>query len=550
LIKDVTMPKPLHLTSLKHFKGRPGPIVLIIMDGVGLGEKNAANAVHLANTPCLDALMTSSLYTELKAHGTSVGMPTDEDMGNSEVGHNTLGAGRIFEQGASLVKKALKTESLFKGSTWRNAVGNTLEKHTSLHFIGLLSDGNVHSHIDHLKQMISKAVSEGQKKIRLHTLLDGRDVGQKTALTYIENLENHILPLNTAGADIKIASGGGRMVTTMDRYNADWSIVERGWRAHVLGLGEKEARSASEAVQFFYDSDPSLTDQYMPSFVVVDDKGPIGTIEDGDTVIITNFRGDRVMELSLAFESDNFDTFDRHRVPDIYLAGMMQYDGDLHIPKNFLVDPPTIKNAISHYLCAMNISAFAISETQKYGHVTYFWNGNKSGYVNEQLETFIEIPSDIIPFDQKPDMKAKEITEKVIELLESGTYKFGRINFPNGDMVGHTGNLEATIKSVEITDICVQKIIDTVNRLNGVTIVIADHGNADDMFSEKDGIKTPKTAHTLNPVPCAIVDSQYDHEYDLAKLDTSGLANIASTLCNLLGYEAPSDYEPSLIKFS
>ncbi len=544
------MSKPLQLKPLKKFKGRPGPLVLIIMDGVGLGEKNDANAVHLAKTPCLDSLMTHPLYIELKAHGTAVGMPTDDDMGNSEVGHNALGSGRIFEQGASLVKKAIETGSIFEGSTWKKALLTTKENDTSLHFIGLLSDGNVHAHIDHLKKMISQAVLEGQKSIRLHTLLDGRDVGQKTALNYISALEAHIHVLNSKGADIKIASGGGRMITTMDRYNADWSIVERGWNAHVLGLGEKEAKSASEAIQFFYDSDPALTDQYMPSFVITEKGIPVGTIQDNDSVIMTNFRGDRAIELSLAFESSDFTKFNRRRVPNIFFAGMMQYDGDLHIPENFLVTPPSIKNSISNYLCAMKTSAFAISETQKYGHVTYFWNGNKSGYIDKALETFIEIPSDTIPFDQKPEMKATDITNKVIELLKSGQYKFGRINFPNGDMVGHTGNLDATIKGVEITDKSVQKIIDMVNDLNGITIVLADHGNAEVMFTEKNGIKTPKTAHTLNPVPCAIVDSQYENEYKLAKTETPGLANIAATLCNLLGYEAPLDYEKSLIEFS
>jgi len=536
----------LKLKPLEKFNSRKGPVVLIIMDGVGIAPASDANAVHLAHTPFLDSLTTSPLYTQLKAHGSAVGMPTDADMGNSEVGHNALGAGRVFEQGASLVSHAINSESLFAGETWKKTLQNCKENNSTLHILGLLSDGNVHSHIDHWIRMIEKAVESGQTKIRLHTLLDGRDVGQKTALTYIKKINTIIEKLNTLGANIKIASGGGRMITTMDRYDADWSIVERGWKAHVLGES-RAFSSATEAVNTFYNEYETITDQYLPPFVITENDTPVGTIEDGDSVIMTNFRGDRAIEISIAFESEAFDKFDRIRRPNIFFAGMMQYDGDLKIPNNFLVNPPAIENSVSEYLCASDITSFAISETQKYGHVTYFWNGNKSGYVNKDLETYVEIPSDTIPFDQAPKMKAKEITDKAIELLNSGNYKFGRINYPNGDMVGHTGNIEATKISVEATEEGVKRIVDTVNALGGVTVILADHGNADEMYTEKNGIKTPKTSHTLNPVPCAIVDSQYNNDYTLSDINTPGLANVAATLCNLLGLEAPSDYEPSLI---
>ena len=539
--------KDLKLTPLSGLTPRQGPVVLIIMDGVGIAPGSEANAVHLAKTPFLDSLKDTPLYTQLKAHGTAVGMPTDDDMGNSEVGHNALGAGRVFDQGASLVGNAIKTETLFTGDTWNNALKNCKDKNSTLHFLGLLSDGNVHAHIDHWVRMIEKAVENGQTKIRLHTLLDGRDVGQKTALTYLERINTLIDNLNTSGADIKIASGGGRMITTMDRYDADWSIVERGWKAHVLG-DARAFNSATEAVNTFYNEDTSITDQYLPPFVITENETPVGTIEDGDSVIMTNFRGDRAIEISIAFESETFDKFERVRVPDAFFAGMMQYDGDLKIPQNFLVNPPAIENSVSEYLCASKVTSFAISETQKYGHVTYFWNGNKSGYVNKNLETYVEIPSDTIPFDQAPKMKAKEITDKAIELLNSGNYKFGRINYPNGDMVGHTGNIEATKISIEATEEGVKRIVDTVNALGGVTVILADHGNADEMFTVINGVKTPKTSHTLNPVPFAIVDSHYNNDYRIADIDTPGLANVASTLCNLLGYQAPSDYEPSLIK--
>jgi 2,3-bisphosphoglycerate-independent phosphoglycerate mutase len=537
------------LPKSKQFNESPGPLVLIIMDGVGIGKNEENNAVYLAKTPYLDSLIKSPLYMQLKAHGTAVGMPTDDDMGNSEVGHNALGAGRIFEQGATLVEKEVNNGMLFEGDTWKAACKNTQDNQSTLHFIGLLSDGNVHAHIRHLKKMIEKAVESGSKKIRIHALLDGRDVEQKSALSYTNELETLLRKLNANGADCKIASGGGRMITTMDRYNADWSIVKYGWDAHVLGKA-RQFDSADQAILSMYEEDPEITDQYLPSFVVAENGTPIGTIEDNDSVIFFNFRGDRAIEISMAFEQDNFDKFDRERVPNVFFAGMMQYDGDLQLPKNFLVNPPQIDHSISDYLCANKISSFAISETQKYGHVTYFWNGNKSGYIDKSLETFVEIESDRIPFDQRPEMKAHEITEKSIEMLKSGNFKFGRINFPNGDMVGHTGSMPATIKACEVTDECVKKIAEVVNKLNGITLILADHGNADEMFTIKNGTKLPKTSHTLNPVPFAIVDSNYKEDYFMnKKIETPGLANVASTICNLLGLDAPLDYETSLISF-
>jgi len=529
------MLKKNHLFSLPK-----GPVLLIIMDGIGLGKKEEGNAVFLAHTPTLDALQKSPLYRTLKAHGKAVGMPSDEDMGNSEVGHNALGAGRVFDQGASLVNQAIQTKKIYQGKTW-NWV---MQAEGTLHFIGLLSDGNVHSHIRHLKDMTQTAVAQGKHKIRFHVLLDGRDVGATTALHYVDELETLLKTLNDKGADCQIASGGGRMVTTMDRYNADWSTVKRGWDAHVLGKATC-FQSAKEAIHAFYAE--QITDQYLPPFVITEKGTPVGLIEDGDAVIFFNFRGDRAIELTQAFEQDTFSHFDRVKRPKVRYAGMMQYDGDLKLPQHFLVDPPDIEAPLGVYLCQTGLKSFAISETQKFGHVTYFWNGNKSGYINPQLETYVEIPSDQIPFDQAPEMKAKEITKDTIALLQSGQFQFGRVNFPNGDMVGHTGNLKATIAAVEATDLGVAKLIDCVNALNGITVVLADHGNADEMVSVKNGIKEPKTSHTLNPVPFAIVD--HHATYTLRQdLPDAGLANVAATLCALLGYEAPVEYAPSLIQ--
>jgi 2,3-bisphosphoglycerate-independent phosphoglycerate mutase len=540
---------PLKLNTLKSFHGRKGPLLLIIMDGIGIGREDESNAVYMARTPTLDRLFGSNLYTQLKAHGTAVGLPSDIDMGNSEVGHNALGAGRVFEQGASLVNKALETGQVFQSRTWQDIVRRA-EKGGTIHFIGLLSDGNVHSHINQLFIILDKCAEIGIKKVRVHPLLDGRDVGERTALDYIIPTQDKLRKLSDGkDLDYSIASGGGRMKVTMDRYNADWSIVKRGWDAHVLGKGRR-FKSALEAIKTLYDEDPKITDQYLDPFVIIDNLDmPIGPIIDGDVVVFFNFRGDRAIEISRAFTEKDFSEFDRGPLPDILYAGMMEYDGDTHIPPNFLVEPPAIDRTISEYLCNEKINTFAVSETQKYGHVTYFWNGNRSGYIDQSLETYIEIPSDRIQFDKAPKMKAVEIKNCVIDLLRTGRYRFGRLNFANGDMVGHTGVMDATIIAVETVDRCVGELLDVVKELEGIAVVTADHGNADEMFTtDKAGVKMIKTAHTLNPVPFAIYDPAYKGEYEMAYIQKKGLSNVASTLLNLLGYEKVEDYDPSLIR--
>jgi len=539
----------LNLKKLEGFSPRKGPVLLIIMDGMGIGKNDDSNAIFLAKKPTLDKLMNSKLKTELNAHGPAVGLPSEDDMGNSEVGHNAIGGGRIFAQGAKLVNYSIFSGDIYKSNAWITA----LEKGKSggtVHFLGLFSDGNVHSHTDHLFAMIKKCSDEGIKRVRLHVLLDGRDVGERTAPNYLTPAEELLAKISSEkGYDYKIASGGGRMITTMDRYNADWSVVERGWKAHVLGDARK-FHSALEAVQTMYSEDEKNTDQYLESFVVVDEHDkPVGTIEDGDSVIFFNFRGDRAIEISRAFEEKEFTEFDRVRVPDVFYAGMMEYDGDLHIPSNYLVVPPAIDRTVSEYLCAAGVTSFAISETQKFGHVTYFWNGNRSGYIDEKLETYVEVPSDKIQFDKAPRMKAVEITDKSIELLRSGKYQWGRINYANGDMVGHTGSVKAAIEAVEIVDESLGRILKVIEELDGIAIITADHGNADEMFTVKNGVKAVKTAHTLNAVPFIIYDPDYNNEYEMADVKNAGLTNIAGTLLNLLGFENVEDYDKSLIKF-
>jgi 2,3-bisphosphoglycerate-independent phosphoglycerate mutase len=537
----------LKLNRLKNFSPRKGPLLLIIMDGVGIAKpgKEAASAVAQAKTPVLDMLFQSQLFTQLKAHGMAVGLPSDDDMGNSEVGHNALGAGRIFAQGAKLVDRAIENKSLFNSENFQKLLSRA-KNGAAIHFIGLFSDGNVHSHLNQLNAMVDYLTTHGAKKLRIHPLLDGRDVGERSALEYILPFEEKIAKMRTQGIDIRIASGGGRMNVTMDRYNADWDVVKKGWDAHVLGVGP-QFKSAQAAIESGYAE--GKTDQYLDSFVIVENGEPVGKMAHGDQVIFFNFRGDRAIEISRAFDETDFKEFDRGNFPKVDYFGMMEYDGDLHIPAKFLVNPPLIQRTVSQYLVSEKIKMFAISETQKFGHVTYFWNGNRSGYLDKKLETYVEILSDKIPFDQKPRMKAPEITEKTIELLESNQFQFGRLNFANGDMVGHTGVWDAAIEAVETVDTCVGRLIEVVNRLGGVTIVTADHGNSDEMWTEKNGVRSPKTAHTLNPVPFIIIDAAWHGEYQMNSEIKGGLANVAATILNLLGYEKVADYEPSLIKF-
>lgn len=544
------------LKKAQWFKGRKGPVMLVIMDGVGYGKFADGDAVQAAATPNLDWLMANCPTTKLKAHGVAVGLPSDADMGNSEVGHNAMGAGRVFAQGAKLVSSSIESGKMFQDQGWSEIAANVLANNSTLHFIGLFSDGNVHSHIDHLKAMVKYASKNGINKIRVHILLDGRDVGETSALEYVDPFEAFLAEIRAAGCDARIASGGGRMFITMDRYNADWSMVERGWKTHVLGEGRTFA-SAHEAIETLR-KETGAIDQDLGAFVIAGEDGkPVGTINDGDSVVYFNFRGDRGIEISQAFEGgEEFSRFDRVRVPKVCYAGMMQYDGDLHLPKRFLVNPPAIDRTSGEYLCASGVSTFACSETQKYGHVTYFYNGNKSGYIDEKLEKYFEVPSDVVPFEQRPWMKGAEITDQLIAAIQEGKYQHIRCNFPNGDMVGHTGVFQAVQIGVEAVDLCLGRLKKAIDAVGGVMVITADHGNADDMLEHgKDGKPkmgengTPKvkTSHSLNPVPCIIYDPQYQGDYKLELKEGLGISSIAATVINLLGYEAPEDYDPSVI---
>lgn len=536
--------------------GRPdkpeGPVVLCILDGVGLGEGGEDDAVATARTPVLDHLRKTFPTLALQAHGPAVGLPSAKDMGNSEVGHNAMGAGRVVQQGASLVNDALASGSAFSSPLWRELVACG-----TLHLLGLVSDGNVHSHVKHLHALIDRAVADGVRRIRVHGLTDGRDVGRRTALTWFVPLEDKLAALRADGVDARIASGGGRMHITMDRYEADWSMVARGWNTHVHGEG-RLFESAARAIRTLYAEDPSVDDQYLPAFVIAGDDGaPCGPIQDGDGVLCFHFRGDRVLEISRAFEEgEGFDGFDRGRVPRVVYGGMMTYDGDLGIPHRALIPPPAIDRTVGQVLVEAGLRTFACAETQKFGHVTYFFNGNRSGRLSDTLETYDEVPSDVRHFDEAPWMKCAEVTDRVIAAIRSGTYDHVRLNYANGDMVGHTGKLEPARVAMTCVDLQLGRLVDEVRAMGGVLLVTADHGNAEQMWQragdgtvayDEDGAPVPLTSHTLSPVPFIVVDPH--GALDVCReLDHPGIASIGGTLLDLLGLPLPEGWAPSLVR--
>ncbi len=518
-------------------------VVLVVMDGVGFSKTGLGDAVTAANTPVLDKLLKTCPNTRLKAHGSAVGLPSDDDMGNSEVGHNALGCGQIYSQGAKLVNESIENGKMFSSESWKEALNNVKSKNSVLHFLGLLSDGNVHSNISHLISMLKKAKEEGVKEVRVHILLDGRDVPATSALIYVEQLEKCLAELNSDGFRGLIASGGGRMKVTMDRYQADWGMVELGWKTHVKGEGRMFA-SPAEAIET-YRNELNVIDQDLPAFVIAKDGQPVGKITDDDSVILYNFRGDRALEISMAFDYEEFNYFNRGPKVNCFYAGMLEYDGDLHIPRHYLVNPPEIRNTLSELLVNAGMSQYAVSETQKYGHVTYFWNGNRSAKFSEELETFKEIPSDKVSFDERPWMKSAEITDDVIEAIKSEKYDFIRCNFPNGDMVGHTGNYDATITGVESVDLGLARLIKVCDEYNVTLLVTADHGNADEMLEKnKKGELQVRTAHSLNPVPFIIYDKKNTF---VIKEGNYGLANVAPTVATIFGLKAPDCWEKSMI---
>lgn len=597
-----------------------GPIVLVVMDGVGLSPSRSGNAVRQAHTEFLDRAMLNYLNIPLAASGEAVGIMPGQ-MGNSEVGHNALGSGQIIKQGVAQVEEAFNSGDIWRSKAWTGAMkflGANQDKpvtsHT-LHFAGIFSDGGVHSDIKHLEKIIAEAYKEGIRKIRIHCIFDGRDVSPQSEPKYIERLERFCKKFQDA--DFRIASGAGRMVATADRYESDWGMVKRGWDMMVHGEAPRQFKNAAAAIQTFRQENPSIQDQYLPAFVIVEDLAarsalaaraimaratsssksgrkpiPIGKVQDGDAFIYYDFRADRAVEIAEAFTNPNFDKFDRARpkakitqsravtartqdgklslkaktgmklggaksvassqasahspanwLPKIYFAGLTEYNSDRHIPKNILVPPVKITDPLNTFLGRNKIPQLAISETVKFGHITYYFNGNS--YKKAPREGQVEILSDTQPFNTRPWMKSAEITDAALTAM--GRIKFIRLNFPGGDMVGHFGELEPTITAIEAIDLQLARLAKKVDALGGMMLITADHGNAEELL-DKHGVA--KTAHTTNPVPCIFYDNTKNAKlYKSAGLKNPGLANVAATIALLLGLpDYPATWQKPLIK--
>ncbi|MFQ5356078.1 MAG: 2,3-bisphosphoglycerate-independent phosphoglycerate mutase [Mariprofundaceae bacterium] len=533
-----------------------GPVLLIIMDGWGIGSGGAEDAIARAHTPNFDRLWADFPHTRLLTHGPYVGLPGRQDLGGSEVGHLTMGAGKVLEQGSTRINKAIQDRSFHESEALCQVVQSIQSGHT-LHLLGLLSDGNIHSHVNHFLALINHAFEEGVKRLRVHALLDGRDVGIQSALKYIALLEQAFAYVNTNdGFDYAFASGGGREAITMDR-DRHWLKVKGGWDIHVHGECENRFASMLDAIEHFRTETPGIVDQDIPGFVIVDaDDGPVGRIMDGDAVIMVNFRGDRATEISEAFCLDDFDCFDRGRRPDVTFAGMMVYDEDRNIPALQIMEPTSVENPFGKRILNLGIKQFRLAETQKYAHVTFFFNGGYREPLDPDMEDYILIPSDIgISFADAPSMQAPALTTKAVELIVSGEYGFGLINFANTDMVGHCGRIKPAIAAAEAVDEALGCIVEALERVGGSAIVTADHGNAEEMSIHTSDRDEPCTRHSINPVPCILFDPKRKGSCTLRQLHEGdgpekapGLSNLAATLFQMLGEPVPDDLDPSLIQ--
>ncbi len=540
----------------KHF-GTRRPVLLVVMDGWGMGTGGAEDAIAQADTPMLDLLWKEFPHTRLLTHGLYVGLPSAGDLGGSEVGHLTMGAGLILDQGATRINKAIADGSFYQSPGLQKIVRHCLHNQGTLHLLGLLSDGNVHSHIEHFLAVIRYADTQGIMRLRLHTLLDGRDVGVRTAQGYVSRVEDTLDTVNlNQDRDYRIASAGGREVITMDRDH-DWSKVDMGWQAHVHGQAEYQFRSVSEGIEYFRSQTPDLVDQDMPGFVIADVNGAsVGSMQDGDAVIVMNFRSDRAIEITEAFCLDDFDGFNRGRRPDVLFAGMMVYDEDRDIPALRIMGSTRVDNPFGKRILDLGIRQFRLTETQKFPHVTFFFNGGRREPLDTTMEDYILVPSDKgISFADAPAMKAAEIADKAVGLIASGEYGFGMINFANADMVGHCGLIGPTVAAVEVVDIAIRRIIGALEASGGCALITADHGNADEMLVHTSHGDETCTRHSINPVPCILFDSRYDGSYHLRQVQaeddvhtTPGLSHLAATLFVMLGLTPPEDMSPSLIE--
>jgi len=472
-----------------------------------------------------------------------------KDMGGSEVGHLTMGAGKILDQGPTRINKAMQDGSFYTSAALAKVI-EVGQQGGALHLLGLLSDGNIHSHIDHFKAVIRHADAQGVARLYIHASLDGRDVGIQSAQDYVLQIETLLNDIsNKENRDYAFASASGREHAVMDR-DQDWSKVKLGWDAMVLGKAEHEFGNMIEAITSLRSATPDLIDQDMDGFILLDDAGKAkATIHDGDAVLMMNFRGDRAIEITEAFVEPDFSGFERGHVPNITYAGMMVYDEDRNMPQWQVMGPTKVDYPLGRYLVDQKIKQFRLTETQKFPHVTFFFNGGYRKPLDAALEAYILIDSDKgISFANKPEMKASEIASKAVELVASREYGFGLINFANADMVGHCGKIAPAIAAVEAVDAAVGRIVEALSKVGGKAIITADHGNAEEMITHNHGVEEPCTKHSTNPVPCILFAASDTLVLADAVNGHAGLANLAATVCDLMAIKTPDGLQPSLLQ--
>ena len=499
------------------------PTVLMILDGYGLNDRVEGNAVKEANTPVMDQLMAECPYVKGLASGMAVGLPEGQ-MGNSEVGHLNMGAGRIVYQELTRITKEIQDGDFFKNEALLHAVKNAKDNGTALHLFGLLSDGGVHSHITHLFGLLELAKREGLENVYVHCFLDGRDTPPQSGKGYVQELTDKLAELGVG----KIATVMGRYYA-MDRDNR-WDRVERAYNALTKGIGIP-AESGVAAVQNSYNN--GKNDEFVEPAVVMENGKPVATIEDGDSVIFFNFRPDRAREITRAFCCDDFNGFAREkRIQTTYVCFT---DYDETIPnKEVAFHKVAITNTFGEFLAAHGLKQARIAETEKYAHVTFFFNGGVEEPNEGEDRILVKSPK-VATYDLKPEMSAPEVCEKLVDAIKSQKYDVIIINFANPDMVGHTGVEKAAIAAVETVDSCVGKAVAALKEVNGQMFICADHGNAEQLIDYETG--APFTAHTTNPVPFILVNA--DPSYTLR--EGGCLADIAPTLIELMGMEQPKE---------
>ena len=499
------------------------PVVLMVLDGYGLNDNPEGNAIAMAKTPVMDSLMKDYPFVKGAASGLAVGLP-DGQMGNSEVGHMNIGAGRIIYQDLTRITKAIEDGDFFENKGLLTAIENCKKNNSDLHLWGLLSDGGVHSHITHLYGLLEMAKKHGLTNVYVHAFLDGRDTPPASGKDYIEQLEAKMQEIGVG----KIASISGRYYA-MDRDN-NWDRIEKAYNAMVLGDGQK-AGSVTEAIDASYAND--VTDEFVVPTVIEADGKPVATVKENDSVIFFNFRPDRARELTRAFCMDEFDGFERGARKNVAYICFTEYDAT--IPnKEVAFKKVELKNTFGEYLAAHGMKQARIAETEKYAHVTFFFNGGVEEPNEGEDRILVKSPK-VATYDLQPEMSAPEVCDKLCAAIRSEKYDVIVINFANPDMVGHTGILEAAIKAVETVDTCVGKAVDAIKEVNGQLFICADHGNAEQLVDYETG--APFTAHTTNPVPFILVNA--DPSYKLR--ENGCLADIIPTLIELMGMEQPAE---------